>query len=201
MSPLIAVVGSLNADLVVRVPRFAVPGETIRGVAADWNRRGIATVTSRAWTPHVLRRLLTSPRIAGLREHRGRATGPAVWPAIVDDTTHERLRALLLDPSRRVNANPRRYLLTGILVCGLCGARLVARPRGDKARCYVCASGPGFHGCGKIRALAETLEQYVAGLVCGYIDSDEFARAVGRNHDHLVVPRTPCLDDEAPAVG
>jgi ribokinase len=35
MSPLIAVVGSLNADLVVRVPRFAVPGETIRGERFD----------------------------------------------------------------------------------------------------------------------------------------------------------------------
>ena len=69
---------------------------------------------------------------------------PAVWPAIVDRETVEQLRALLRDPKRRVNGNPRRYLLTGLARCGSCGARLVARPRDDKRRCYVCASGPGF---------------------------------------------------------
>jgi hypothetical protein len=43
--------------------------------------------------------------------------------------------------------------------------KLVARPRSDKRRCYVCARGPGFFGCGEIRALAEPLEQLVIDAV------------------------------------
>jgi hypothetical protein len=63
-------------------------------------------------------------------------------------------------------------------VCGLCGAKLVARPRGDKRRCYVCATGPNFHGCGKIRSLSEPLEALVVEAVIARLDGPPLAAAV-----------------------
>lgn len=135
-------------------------GEPVRSICRDWTARGIITPLGNEWSPYGVRRLLSSARVAGFRELEGVRT-KAVWPAIVTLAEHERIRAVFADPSRRVNREPRRYLLAGIAVCGLCGAKLVARPRADKRRAYVCARGPGFSGCGRIGALAETLEHFV----------------------------------------
>lgn len=148
-----------EARLIREAATRILAGATIRGLCNDWNRRGVPTVTGKPWHPGTLRNLLTSGRIAGLRYHHGVRTAPAVWPGIIDVDTHLRLRAILLDPARRLNIRSRRYLLTGgLAVCGICDAALVARPRQDKRPCYVCATGAGFHGCGKIRSLAEPLD-------------------------------------------
>jgi DNA invertase Pin-like site-specific DNA recombinase len=154
-------------------------GASIRSIAADLTARGVATVTGRPWHPTVLRNLLTSPRIAGLRGLHGEVVAKAEWPGIIDRATHEQLRAVLKDPERMKRKQPaRRYLLTGTAICGLCGAKLVARPRSGGRRCYVCTGGPGFHGCGKIRVLAEPLEEVVTEALFEALDSPKVARAL-----------------------
>jgi hypothetical protein len=106
--------------------------------------------------------------------------GPAQWPPILDVQSHEHLRNLLLDPRRRKSpqGNARRYLLTGFLYCALCEERLVARPRADHARTYVCSSGVGFSGCGKLRALSEPLEDHVRDAVFYALDSPALAETI-----------------------
>lgn len=168
-----------EAELVRHAAGRVLDGESVRAVCADWNARGILTVTGKKWTQHVLRRLLTAASTAGLREHKG-VVRPGTWPAILDHATHQRLRAKLLDPARRTNTTARRYLLAGFLRCGRCDARMVARPRADKRRAYVCASGPGFGGCGKMGVLAEPLEAEVAGILFAWVDVPAVERAVER---------------------
>lgn len=154
-----------EAEVVRELARRVLDGETIRSLARDLNARAISTVTGGAWQTTVLRNMLVSARIAGMRSHRGRVT-KAEWPEIISPDEHYRLRALLEAPERRKNRSRRAYLLTGgLAVCGLCGAALVARPREDKRRCYVCATGPGFRGCGKIRVLADPFEEMVCADV------------------------------------
>ena len=107
-------------------------------------------------------------------------TAQAVWPAIIDQVTHERLRAVLTDPARQKynGVEARRYLLTGFLFCGLCGKTLVARPRMDGRRTYVCASGPNFGGCGKIRRLADPVEDLVREQLLLALDEPALAAAL-----------------------
>ena len=151
-----------EADIIRELAGRVIAGETIRTLCNALTARGVHTVTGKPWHPHVLKSMLVSARIAGLRDHKGKITA-AKWPAIIDADQHYKLRAILLDEKRRVNRSPRRYLLSsGLVRCALCGAALVARPRADKSRCYVCATGPGFAGCGKIRVLADPLEELVA---------------------------------------
>lgn len=171
-----------EADLVRQAARRIFAGETVRGVCASWNAEGIPTVQGKPWTQTSLKRILTAPSIAGLREHQG-VLRPAVWPAIVDERTWRRLRVLLLDPDRRKNLASRRYLLTGLLTCGRCRATMVARPRADKRRAYVCASGPGFSGCGRMGALAEPLEEAVVARLIAGVDSPRVAAAVARRNE------------------
>jgi DNA invertase Pin-like site-specific DNA recombinase len=42
----------------------------------------------KTWQGSMIRRVLMSPRIAGLKEHRGEIVGEATWPAIIRWTLH-----------------------------------------------------------------------------------------------------------------
>jgi site-specific DNA recombinase len=153
-------------------------GDSLRSVAADFNERGIRTSKGNEWTIQTLRRMLWSARISGQREHLGRIVGPGKWAAIVTPDETAKLRTLLASPERRAHRAPRRYLLTGLLCCSLCGATLVARPRVDGTRRYVCAKGPGFAGCGRTVIVADPVEQLVAGGVLLRLDSPALAAAL-----------------------
>jgi DNA invertase Pin-like site-specific DNA recombinase len=173
-----------EAAIVREIANRVAAGESLRGVTADLNRRAVATVTGGPWNPFVVRRLLLSARIAGLRSHRGEVAADALWPAIVDRSTWEAVCRLLKDPARRTNRHPRSYLLTGGLArCALCGAQLHARPKADGRRCYICASGPGFSGCGKIRILADPLEGLVVDELLRVLDGDGLDRALAQRRD------------------
>jgi site-specific DNA recombinase len=155
-------------------------GEALHAILMDWKERGIPTITGKPWRTAVLRRLLLSPRIAGLRQHQGATIGRATWPAILDTATHERLKVLLTDPVRQLNGGKlaRSYLLTGLIYCGVCEQKLVARPRDDKRRCYCCPTGVNFNGCGKIRRLAEPVEDLVREQLFAALDSQDWDMAL-----------------------
>lgn len=159
----------------------ALAGESLRSICEDLNTRGVATSTGGEWSIHTMRRTLTSPRISGRRSHKGEIVADAVWPGIITIEQSDRLRATLSrttgsTPSGRT---PRRYLLTGgLLRCGRCDTPMVSRPRGDGTRRYVCASGPGFGGCGRMATVAEPLEQLVAQAVLYRLDTPELAAAL-----------------------
>jgi site-specific DNA recombinase len=153
-------------------------GESLRSVCADLNERGIGTATGGAWKIQTLRRMLMSGRISGQREHHGQIVATGDWKAIITPAETLRLRSMLSDPARKLTRTPRRYLLTGLLRCGLCGVPLVARPRADHRRCYVCASGPGFAGCGKIRIVADELEAIITEAALLRLDTPEVADAL-----------------------
>jgi DNA invertase Pin-like site-specific DNA recombinase len=158
--------------------RCVLAGDSLRSLCLDLNRRGIATVTGSEWKPQTLKRILTSARISGQREHHGEIVATADWPAIITPAETQRLRAKLRDPDRRTNRSARRYLLASLLRCHNCGNRLYSRPRDDGARRYVCASGPGFEGCGGLTIMAEPLEQFMVEAVLERLDSPELANAL-----------------------
>jgi site-specific DNA recombinase len=165
-------------------------GDSLRSVWLEWCQQGITTTNGKLFAPSSLRRVLTSPRIAGLRVHQGEVIGEAVWPAIIDRATHEQLIARLSDPSRTLRRMPpRKYLLTGgLLRCALCGQPMVARPKADGRRCYVCARYPGRPNCGRMRCLAEPLEAEVVARVMEALDGPTLTAIMadvpgGRDHD------------------
>jgi DNA invertase Pin-like site-specific DNA recombinase len=154
-------------------------GDSLRSVAADFNNRGIRTSNGNAWTIQSLRRMLHSSRISGQREHKGRIVAPGKWEAIITPEETARLRTKLdANASNRTRRPPRRYLLSGLLRCSLCGSALVARPRDDGTRRYVCAAGPGFTGCGKMVIMAEPTEELLADAVLHRLDSPALAAAL-----------------------
>jgi site-specific DNA recombinase len=139
-------------------------GQVNAGKSLGWICRNMPTptVTGVAWKPPVLKRTLTSPRVAGLREYQGEVVGTAVWPSIVDRASWELCRSILGDPERRTNHGGQRYLLTGGMAEDHFGRKCIARPNGRKVRCYVTlpdAQGPG------VRITADGLEEMVVDFV------------------------------------
>lgn len=168
-----------EAKLIRSAVQDVIDGRSIRSIARQWKESGVPSVTGAEWTPHVIRRLLMSGRIAGIREKDGEIVATAVWPAIISVDNWRTIRAILLDPGRRKNRRARRYLLTGgVARCALCGANLVARPKSDHRPCYVCASDNG--GCGKIRCLAEPLDEAVTQMAFIALDGPSFKSALYR---------------------
>lgn len=159
-------------DLIARV----LAGESFRSLLLSLNEGGITTTSGGKWQPVPLKRLLTSPRIAGLRRHRG-VEFEATWPALVDRDDWRAAVAILT--TERPRREPRSYPLTGVLTCGRCGTRLHARPRDDGARCYVCPNPRVREGaCGRMKVLAEPLEEFIREQIVDRADTPELSAAV-----------------------
>ena len=114
-----------------------------------------------------LRRVLVSPRIAGLREHNGEVVGDAAWPAIIDRATHDRLVGLLDDPSRRREnfGRPRVHPLVGLVYCASCGGKMTTAIAPRQGRGYGCRKDENPICPARVRIVAEPLEAYVEGYV------------------------------------
>ncbi len=150
-------------------------GESVWSICTDWNSSGVPTVTGTAWSVQTLTSILTSPRIAGSRTHRGTVVGHGQWKRIVDEDRHDALVAALA-PRPSKPRKGRSYPLVGFLICGRCGGPLRSLTRENGGRSYACRNGPGMGGCGGIRIQANGLEAYVRDLICGML-ADPVTRA------------------------
>ncbi|MGI8680815.1 MAG: recombinase family protein, partial [Mycobacteriales bacterium] len=132
-----------QAVVVREAARRVATGETPHAVASDLNRRGIPAPRGGCWDLTQIRRLVTNPAYVGKRVHRGKVVGEAVWPALVDEATFYTCVSRMSDPRRKtVRDSAIKHLLSGIAICGVCGARVVVQKnRGSRA--YLCPDG--FH--------------------------------------------------------
>lgn len=122
-------------------------GGSVAACARELNARGFVTTRGKPWTPNSLRPVLLHPRNAGIRRYDGEDLGDATWGKIVDEDTYRHAVRLLTDPSRRStdqSPGPKaRFLLSGILQCGSCGAVMNVANRGKVGsvghyRVYIC---------------------------------------------------------------
>ena len=168
-----------EAKLIRQAAERILAGESQRSILRDWAQQGVTTSAGNPWAPPSFKRMIISPRIAGLRAHRGEVVGAAEWEPIMDEATHHRLKARLSTKTSGRQARQRRYLLTGgLAVCGRCGASLVSRPNNQAKPSMVCAAGPGQTGCGRLRVTAEPLEEFIGAVVIEALDSPHLVSAL-----------------------
>ncbi len=163
-----------EAKLVRKAYAAALKGEALNSIAAQWNDAGITTTTGGLWRSSTVRQVLLNPRYAGLRSYRGEilkdVDGQAQWPAVVDEHTWEAVHNLITQPARRKNLTPgRKYLLTGIAVCGVCDTPLSSGNDGYPA--YVCRS----KGCFAVVRKQGPVDDLVVDLVLGYLSRPDAA--------------------------
>lgn len=152
--------------------RWAAQGR-LNGVGANTiarilNAFEVETVSGEArWRGGPLMKRLLSPTMEGHRVLNGVIVARNVWPAILDPETAAALRRLHgADVVARGYVDVRlKYLLSGVLVCGLCTMPMSCDKGkvGGKARFYYCDKLR--KGCGRLSSVAEPLEATVVEMI------------------------------------
>lgn len=178
------VIDRAEAAVIREAYERVLAGETIFGIAADYNRRAIPTIKGNPWSAQSLRAAVKRWRNCGVSIYMGQEVGSGDWEAIVDRETHERLLSMLSDPRRRPanRGTAPKYLLTHLINCAECGDRLA----GSKKRTYEVtvqlASGPARRertfpaaykctrpGCQAVTRRMADIDEFVSKYVVGLL--------------------------------
>lgn len=155
----------------------AIAGESLRSLTVWLQDSGVPSVAGAEWRTPTVQQILKSPRIAGLRAHKGEIVGDAVWDAIISREEREQLLSGFAAKRASGRRAPQNYLLSGMLRCGRCGNKLFSSRRPESRR-YVCLSGPDHGGCGSLTVVAPPLEEWISEAVLYRLDSPELADAL-----------------------
>jgi len=152
-----------EADVLRHAAKAVLAGDTLTSVIRDHNERGLPTSTGARWTVTTLKRLLVNPRQAGRATYHGEDFGRGAWAPIFDGDTHDRLVAVLTDPRRRTAPSTRvKYLLSGLLTCGICSGTMYASPSknrdGRRWMTYKCR-------CERVTRRLDLVDEVVEGVL------------------------------------
>lgn len=160
-------------------------GDSLRGIVLNWFDRGIRTTTGRVFQNITVRQMLLSPRIAGYRVHHG-VLYPAQWEPIIPVEHWQAVREVLTDPARKANlrGGAPRYLLIGLVFCGLCGQRMYGMTRRNYGReqpaAYVCRPYRELRNCGGMRRSMAKVDELICEALFAAVESPEWERLAER---------------------
>lgn len=172
----------LEADAIRRGCQAAIGGASTQSIAKQWEAEGLPTGRGNPWSRTMVKRILTRPRNAGLQTDRGEILeGVEVpWKPIIERDVWEAVCAVLSDPKRYVGqrrAPGRKYLLSGLAVCGKCGHPLrsgLHRRKHGKEACYVCVQD----GCRRVSRNLARVDHYVVGRITEWLSRPDAAAAL-----------------------
>lgn len=165
-----------ESEVVRQVFNWFVDGDLgINGVAKRLNENRIPTRRGRLWHRQVIRQIIANPVYIGKWRYKEVIISV---PSLVDESLWERAQSKL-KAARRLWAGKgrQRYLLSGIIVCGVCGNTVngvYANWWGTRERRYTCyknSQGARGRGCRpQLLLTAESLEQTVWEQVKRWLD-------------------------------
>ncbi|MFF3062411.1 recombinase family protein [Streptomyces sp. NPDC057909] len=179
-------VNEAEAALIRKAHEDLLAGTRISTVTREWQAQGVQTArkTAAPISRTAVKAILSNWRLCGYRAVKGDVfTGADGKPVIGESdaiTTPERLeavRAVLEGTKQRYAAknpndtNAYRYLLSGILRCANCGARMTPNlrsswtPGGKGSRFSYRCPTQGDGGCGKVSRAGEPLDEWITALV------------------------------------
>lgn len=171
----------LDPEAVARIQwaaEWLLAGGTKTGIMRTWNREGFKTANGAEWTVSTVQQLLASPRIAGLVSYRGEIVGKGEWPAVLDPEIWYAIQPMVgyrkdrkNGPTRSID-QVRKYLLSGVMKCGLCGTTMIVRRGPKRVHRYACVTS-SRGGCGKVTRNKEWLEDVITAYVEARIMEEE----------------------------
>ena len=170
-----------EAEVVRELYRRYIAGETLYAIAADLTARDVPTFDG-AWSMKRVGQIMRNSHYAGVVEYRGQVLDVEPdWTPLIDARTWSDYLETR-DGRRRKGSwsTTTKHLLSGMLECGVCGGRLLARPEYRKGKdgeriatqSYQCT--PGWH----VAILARDVEPVVEGVVLARLADKKVIRAL-----------------------
>jgi site-specific DNA recombinase len=159
-----------EARVVQDAAQRLLAGESLRSIARSLNQAGQVTTTGRPWTGSALRKVLVRPSTAGLRGTGGEVVAVGTWEPLLPEDQWRGVVALLSDPTRRTTERyARRYLGSGLYLCGVCGGGLTGNTTagggpGGRRAAYRCRAADRDGSSHVVRDV-EHLDTFVANVV------------------------------------
>ncbi|MGW5316755.1 recombinase family protein [Nocardia thailandica] len=168
-----------EAPLVAAAYADLLAGIKVGAIAAQWRKQGVKTTLGGEWTGPRLSDFLRHPRNAGHLVHLGEITKRAAFPPLVDEATWLAAQGVLSEPGRdpRGGDRARKYLLTGLALCGVCRVPLNSgHQRGVPM--YICRAP----GCMKIGRKLERVDDLIEGLTVARLSRPDAAELLVDRH-------------------
>lgn len=195
-----------EAPLVRDAATRILAGESLNRIAREWEDKGVTTTLGNRPTAQNIRKSMLSPTTGGFTHYELKKKdyspaeweklsawdklgiiGRGNWEPVLDPEVWQALWAHLTNPARKTNlvGSAPRHLLSGIALCGHCGAPMYCRNKWYKKktetapkRVYYCKGRGGGHPT----RIAEPLENYITNLVLARLSAsdivDELAAGV-----------------------
>jgi site-specific DNA recombinase len=153
-----------EAAVIRKAAAKVLAGEPLRHIVRDLNASGAVGKSGQPFQRRGLAAILTGPTVAAMREVDGAFVPSDAWEPILDSDTWRTCRDILTDPSRRSGpGNGRRWLLSGIAVCGKCDdeVKMQIKPHLAGPRYYCPKCGLSIEGA----RTDEVVEHDLLGLL------------------------------------
>ncbi len=135
-----------EAKIIREVAERFIGGHTLIGLSNELHNRGVLSKTGKRIKSFTLKQSLSSPAIAGLRRN-GENFVVGQWEGIITPEQFRHIGLILGNPSRKTNGgiSVRKHWLSGITVCGKCGAFLKVK-NNNKVFSFTCNRQDGCNG-------------------------------------------------------
>jgi DNA invertase Pin-like site-specific DNA recombinase len=186
-----------SAPIVRELFERIIAGDSLHSIAGDLNKRGVPTPLAyrnarcgvigkdgAGWTNSKIRSLVSNVQTAGFRVTRKgkkeEILGETSWKPLVSAEQFRLVRQILSDPERRTQRGiAPKWLLSGILECGVCGAR--CRRLGGKPS-YVC-HGHNFDGKACVSGRMAPIDVFVVGTLLKRLARPDALAVLQGGHD------------------
>jgi site-specific DNA recombinase len=155
-----------EAGVVREIAQRVTAGESCHMIAIELEQRGVPTVSGANWQRNMVKRIL-KPLVAGLLTHNDEEL-PGNHQAIIDMETYHAATAAMKQGEAPKGHNARKHLLSGFLVCGLCGVKLTCN--GRVYQCTTKNTASGVRGCGRIARTQGWLDGLITDLVVARLE-------------------------------
>lgn len=133
---------TVEADAIRSAYTDALEGRSLNSIRAEWQ----AAYPDRTWYVTTVTQILRNARNAGIRTHRRVEVARGDWTPIVEEGVYRAFCALSRERGH-TGTRKRTYLLSGLGICGRCGATLNASTAGHGTKqqrlVYQCSAKPG----------------------------------------------------------
>jgi DNA invertase Pin-like site-specific DNA recombinase len=164
----------------IEAATHALSGDPLAKLVDQWNADGVPTARGgdARWHETALKHMLLNPDLV---------------PLILSKQEHDDLVKLFAPATeRQAQGRPATHLLSGVLVCGECGAPMytvVKKDRdGSRHTVYVCriAYGGRPSGCGKVSIRSEPVEAWISKAAMVAVCSERFTDMLNAKRSALL---------------